>query len=120
MESRTNRADREVETANSSTHRQPNVVRPVVDSPTMSTHRFERTIGDPAPARERAQRETRARGGVFEGDHTAGHYRMKTPLGPIEGTYSAVGNTVSFVVERKPALVPLSLISRVIDEFLRD
>jgi len=37
------------------------------------------------------------------------------PLGRLNRRRHAV----SFVVERKPALVPLSLISRVIDEFLR-
>lgn len=81
--------------------------------------RVHRTINDAAAALDRAQRETRARGGVFEGDHSAGHFALKTPLGPIEGTYTAVGAEVCFEVTRKPALVPQALIIRVLDEFLR-
>ena len=81
--------------------------------------KFERTVPDPATALARAQRETRARGGVFEGDTTAGHFLMKTPLGPIEGTYTGAGTALCFIVTRKPMLVPHALIARVVDEFLK-
>jgi hypothetical protein len=84
----------------------------------MADCRIERTIANVGQALNRAKTETLARGGSFEGDLERGTYVMRTPLGPIEGTYSATGSSVAFVVTRKPALVPCALIARVIDQFL--
>ncbi len=84
-----------------------------------SSMRLERRVADLPAALERAQRETRARGGVFEGDLELGRFMMRTPLGPVEGRYTSEGTRVCFVIDRKPALLPQALIARVLDEFLR-
>ncbi len=84
----------------------------------MGTCRMERTIANMSEALHRAKEGTRARGGTFEGDGTAGHFVMKTPLGVVAGSYSVTGTSVLFLVERKPTLVPCALIEQVLDQFL--
>lgn len=84
----------------------------------MSTHRFARTVADLPGALRRAKDETLARGGEFDGDLAAGRFALRTPLGPIEGNYTAAGHEVVFVVTRKPALVPNTLIGKVLDQIL--
>jgi hypothetical protein len=83
----------------------------------MSAFTIERKTGSPENALARARRETVDRGGSFEGDLESGRFRMQTPLGPIDGTYSVVGDTVRFEVLRKPMLVHRMLIEGVLDQF---
>ena len=85
----------------------------------MSGCRIERTLKSPSETLERAKRETAQYGGTFEGDVVrGGHYRIKTPMGWIEGTYTMTGSVVCFDVASKPALVPCALIASVLDRFL--
>lgn len=85
----------------------------------MSRCRIERTLRSPSETLERAKRETAKFGGTFEGDVVrGGHYRIKTPMGTIEGTYTVSGSVVCFEVASKPALVPCGLIETVLDRFL--
>lgn len=89
------------------------------DIPRMSRCRIERTLRDPSATLENAKRETAKYGGIFEGDAVqGGHYRIQSPMGIIEGTYSLTGSVVCFEVSGKPAFVPCSLIATVIDRFL--
>ena len=84
----------------------------------MSAFTIERKTSTPTDSLARARRETINRGGSFEGDMEAGRFRLQTPLGPIDGTYAVVGDTVRFEVLRKPMLVHRKLIEGVLDQFL--
>ncbi len=84
----------------------------------MSRCEIVRTVRDGEAALALAKRETEARGGTFEGTLERGRYVMKTPLGPVEGTYEAKGNEVRFLVEKKPMVVPCALIGTILDQFL--
>ena len=84
--------------------------------------RVERTLPDDLVLGlilDRAKRESAKWGSTFEGDLQRGAFRMKTPLGPVEGTYVAQERVIAFTIERKPRLVPCALIERILDEFLR-
>ena len=37
----------------------------------------------------------------------------------IVGTYTVTGNVIRFLIEKKPRVVPIALIERVLDQFLR-
>ena len=49
-------------------------------------------------------------GGKLEGDAVAGTVSGDTAFGSIEGSYSVVGRAVSFVITKKPVLVPCAMI----------
>jgi hypothetical protein len=85
----------------------------------MSLCRIERTIDDVSETLARAKQEAVKFGSVWEGDVDRGHYVLRTPLGAIEGTYTVRSGTASFLIEKKPVIVPCALIKRVLDEFLR-
>ncbi len=79
---------------------------------------IERVFTDLGAALQHAKTETLARGGTWEGDLKSGSYKMRTPLGPIEGSYTVLRKTVRFTIQHKPMLVPCSLIARIIDQFI--
>jgi len=79
---------------------------------------IERTLGDTSAVLERARQEAARWGSTFEGNADEGRYVFRTPMGAIEGTYTVVGSTVRFVLDKKPRLLPRAVIERVLDEFL--
>lgn len=80
--------------------------------------RILRRLDDPSGTVVRAKAEAKKFGSTWEGDGERGTYRLRTPLGGIEGHYFVTDSVVTFVVEKKPMVVPLALIERVLDEFL--
>jgi len=83
-----------------------------------TTCQFERKLGNVGKTLARAKREAAKFGSVFEGDEAAGHYRLRTPLGSVIGTYTVESSVCRFDVEKKPRVVPRALIERVFDEFM--
>jgi|GEM_PF-2227386 len=78
-----------------------------------------RHLDDPSATVLRAKAESVKFHSVFEGDGVSGHYRIRTPLGAIDGTYAVTReNVVTFSVEKKSRLIPAALIERVMDEFI--
>lgn len=78
-----------------------------------------RHLDDPSATVVRAKAESAKFHSVFEGDGVSGHYRIRTPLGAIDGTYSVTPeNVVTFSIEKKSRLIPFALIEKVMDEFL--
>lgn len=78
-----------------------------------------RHLDDPSATVVRAKAESAKFHSVFEGDGVSGHYRIRTPLGGIDGTYAVTPeNVVTFSIEDKSRLIPAALIERVMDEFL--
>lgn len=78
-----------------------------------------RHLDDPSATVERAKAESKKFHSVFEGDGTAGHYRIRTPLGAVDGTYAVTpANVVTFTISKKSRLIPFALIEKVMDEFL--
>ncbi|MCB9596231.1 MAG: hypothetical protein H6719_26145 [Sandaracinaceae bacterium] len=86
----------------------------------MSRCLIERDLEDVNATLVRARAECDKFRSLWVGDDTGGHYKLRTPLGSIEGTYTVDGKHVCFQVEKKPRIVPCALIERVLDEFLRD
>lgn len=80
---------------------------------------FERIAVDAEGALDRAKAETIRRGGTWEGDLAYGRYVMRTPFGALEGSYAVANESVRFVIDRKPALVPCALIAKIIDQFIQ-
>ena len=85
----------------------------------MSHDPIERTLTDLPGTLARAQHESVKFGSTWEGDTERGHYALRTPLGMIVGTYTVTGNVIRFLIEKKPRVVPIALIERVLDQFLR-
>lgn len=85
----------------------------------MSRCRIERNLVDVGDTLRRAKLEAEKFKSRFDGDVEKGDYTLRTPVGTIEGTYSVTGNTVCFLIEDKPRIVPCGLIERVLDQFLR-
>ena len=83
------------------------------------SHRIERELADVGGALARAKAECVKFRSEWSGDERGGRYRLRTPLGSIVGSYAVVEQRVSFLVEKKPRLVPYILIERVLDEFLK-
>ena len=54
--------------------------------------------------------------GSFDGNENFGNYKLKLPVGQIEGRYTVNGQTITFEITRKPMLVPCV----VIEGFLRE
>ncbi len=86
----------------------------------MSAIRIERRLDDVSKTLARARQESLKFRSLWEGDEEKGHYVLRTPLGTLEGTYSVAGKVATFVVEKKPRIVPHVLIEKVLDEFLRN
>lgn len=80
--------------------------------------RIVRRLDDPSATVVRAKAEAQKFGSTWDGDGERGRYLLRTPLGSLEGHYSVTDNVVTFVVERKPMVIPQSLIERILDEFL--
>lgn len=55
-------------------------------------------------------------GGSFSGDASQGDYRLKLPIGSVEGTYTILGSSIRFDITKKPMLVPCGTI----ESFLRE
>ena len=85
----------------------------------MTECRIERQLDDVGDTLRRAKLEAVKFRSRFDGDVERGDYTLRTPLGTIEGTYSTTGQTVVFVVEKKPRVIPCALIERILDQFLR-
>jgi len=66
--------------------------------------------GDPADLIAKARNAIKGIGGTLTGDDQSGKVEADSPFGRIEGTYSVSGKAVSFVISKKPALVPCSMI----------
>jgi len=80
--------------------------------------RIERELGDVAGTLGRAKAECEKFRSVWIGDTEGGRYELRTPLGMVVGTYSVAGQRVTFLVEKKPRVVPCALVERVLDLFL--
>jgi hypothetical protein len=65
---------------------------------------------DPADLIRRARAALVSIGGTMTGNEQAGEVAADSPFGRIEGHYSVAGNAVSFVITRKPVLVPCKMI----------
>lgn len=85
----------------------------------MTQCRVERELGDVAKTLARGKREAEKFRSRWDGDEKGGDYTLRTPLGVIEGTYTVKGTIGTFLIERKPAIIPCGLIERVFDQFLR-
>jgi hypothetical protein len=85
----------------------------------MSAIRIERRLDDVSKTLARARAESVKFHSLWEGDEEKGHYVLRTPLGTLEGTYSVADRVATFVIEKKPRIVPTVLIEKVLDEFLR-
>lgn len=85
----------------------------------MSHDPIERTLSDVAGTLARAKQECVKFGSLWEGDTERGQYTLRTPLGTLVGSYTVTGNVVRFVIDKKPRIVPLALIEKVLDQFLR-
>lgn len=79
---------------------------------------IERKLGDMTSLLARARQEAAKWGSTFEGDADEGRYTFRTPMGAIEGTYTVTRGTIRFVLDKKPRLLPQTVIERVLDEFL--
>lgn len=85
----------------------------------MSGCRIERKLGDVSATLVRAKKEADKFHSRWDGDERGGDYTLRTPLGTIEGTYAITDDTVCFLIEKKPRVIPCGLIERVLDQFLR-
>ena len=65
---------------------------------------------------QRAQKMVEDAGGEFAGNTDGGNYKLKLPVGSVEGNYVIEGGHVRFDITKKPMLVPCSAI----ESFLRD
>jgi hypothetical protein len=82
----------------------PGIVRPMSCKFTIDVD------DDPAVLIAKARTALASIGGKLEGDAVAGTVSGDTAFGSIEGTYSVVGRAVSFVITKKPVLVPCAMI----------
>lgn len=69
-----------------------------------------------------ANKAIQTKGGVFEGNHEAGNFSLKTLIGAVKGTYKVVPNTgsqtkIAVTITQKPMLVPISKIQEVISRY---
>ncbi len=53
----------------------------------------------------RAKQEIENSGGTFAGDASYGIFKVKTPVGTIEGSYSMAVTDISIAITKKPFLV---------------
>lgn len=65
-----------------------------------------------------ARRGIQQQGGTLTGNPRQGQVRFPSPVGQIEGTYTASGNQVRIVITRKPLLAPCGEIQRRLAELL--
>lgn len=65
---------------------------------------------------EKAKQMIEENGGSFAGDVIKGGYRVKLPIGSVEGNYTIEGSSIRFDITKKPMLVPCGAI----ESFLRD
>lgn len=56
--------------------------------------------------------------GEFEGDHTNGIFKGKTPIGGFSGSYVVQDDTILVTIDKKPFLVSCSRIEDEINNFL--
>ena len=66
--------------------------------------------GDPAELISKARHAIKGIGGTLTGDNESGEVTADSPFGQIEGSYSVAGQAVSFVISKKPMMVPCSMI----------
>ncbi|HLX63987.1 MAG TPA: hypothetical protein VKX17_22130 [Planctomycetota bacterium] len=71
---------------------------------------FTLTVPDPAASFQAARDALKQHGGSLIGDEKSGAFTGQTPMGAVEGNYSAAGNTVTITITKKPFMVPLSMI----------
>lgn len=64
----------------------------------------------------RARKMVEDAGGSLTGDDNQGSYKLKLPVGSVEGSYTVAGTALRFEITKKPMLVPCSAI----EGFLRD
>lgn len=72
--------------------------------------------GTPEVIVDKAQKMIIDAGGSFSGDTAEGNYKVKLPVGSVEGKYTVSGSKIGFEITKKPMLVPCSAI----ESFLRD
>jgi hypothetical protein len=82
--------------------------------------RVERKLNDVPGLLARARKECEKFYSTWEGDDRSGRYALRTPVGTIHGVYTIdeQGNA-RFDIEKKPTLLPMAVIERVLDEFLK-
>lgn len=82
--------------------------------------RVERTLKDVPGLLARARKECEKFYSTWEGDDRSGRYALRTPVGTIHGVYTIdEQGHARFDIEKKPALLPMAVIERVLDEFLK-
>jgi len=84
----------------------------------MAVRRIQRELDDVSETLARAKAECVKFRSVWDGDEAGGRYHLRTPLGSIEGSYSVDVKTILFLVEKKPKLIPWTLVERGLDAFL--
>lgn len=86
----------------------------------MAAHRVVRQLPDVPGLLDRARKECEKFYSTWDGDERSGRYALRTPVGTIHGVYTIdpSGHAV-FDIEKKPTLLPMAVIERVLDEFLR-
>ena len=81
---------------------------------------FDRTFsGSAGDLVARARKGIQDAGGTLTGDAALGTFKIPSPVGSVEGSYSVQANRVHFEITRKPFLVSCSTIEGKVDEFLR-
>ena len=84
----------------------------------MGVTRIERELTDVPATLARAKAESEKFFSTWDGDAEGGRYVLRTPLGTIRGTYTVENEKATFLVEKKPRIIPWALIERVLDQFL--
>jgi hypothetical protein len=75
----------------------------------------------PGPALDvivKARQSIEESGGTLSGDAQRGTIHIPTPVGDIAGDYTISGNTIAFLITRKPFFVPCVTIEARVDRFL--
>ena len=58
-------------------------------------------------------------GGSFTGDESEGNFNLPTPVGSIEGNYSANDNELKIDITKKPMMLPCSMIESELEKRLK-
>ncbi len=72
---------------------------------------------EPSAMLEKVSAAVSSMGGKCEGDESAGTIELRTPMGPVGGTYAVSGRTMTMDIHKKPMMVPQSMIEQAVRQW---